>query len=200
MPLYLVRHGQTDWNRQKRFQSRTDVPLNETGLGQARAMREEFAKRGLEFSLARCSPLGRAQITAQIILEGSATELVVEPLFIELEFGGFEGEFEADLKERYGADFDIWRESQYTLTPPAGGENIIDGAERVRPALEKIIPSAVDGNVLLVAHQAVNMAIKVAISGKTDVASAATYRQNNDEIDVWDVVHKVRIEQFKLAE
>ncbi len=199
MPLYLVRHGQTDWNKQKRFQSRTDVPLNETGLAQARAMHAEFTRRGLEFTVARCSPLGRAQTTAQIILEGSPTELIVEPLFIELEFGGFEGEYEVDLKQRYGADFDAWRESQYTLTPPAGGENIIDGAERVRPALEKIMPAAQTGNVLLVAHQAVNMALKVAISGKTDIQSAATYRQNNDEIDVWDVVRKARLEQFKIT-
>lgn len=198
MPLYLVRHGQTDWNKQKRFQSRTDVPLNETGLAQARAMHNEFKLRGLVFAEARCSPLGRAQKTAQIILEGSTTELIIEPLFIELEFGGFEGEFEADLKARYTEDYDKWRESQYTLTPPAGGENIISGAKRVCPALEQLIPAAQTGNVLLVAHQAVNMAIKVAISGKTDVQSAASYRQNNDEIDVWDVVHKTRIEQFKI--
>lgn len=199
MPLYLVRHGQTDWNKQKRFQSRTDVPLNDTGLAQARAMRAEFSRRGLEFSLARCSPLGRAKQTAQIILEGKATELVVEPLFIELEFGGFEGEYEADLKERYGEAFEQWRESQYTLTPPAGGENIIDGAKRVIPGLEKILPEAKVGNVLLVAHQAVNMAIKVAISGKTDIQSAASYRQNNDEIDVWDIVANTRLEQFKVT-
>ena len=199
MPLYLVRHGETDWNKAKRFQSRTDVPLNETGLAQARAMHAEFERRGLEFSLARCSPLSRAYKTAQIILEGSSTELVVEPLFIELEFGGFEGEYEAELKQRFGEEYDKWRESQYTLTPPAGGENIIEGALRVRPALDKIIPQAQTGNVLLVAHQAVNMAIKVAISGKADLDSAATYRQNNDEIDVWDVVANTRLEQFTVC-
>lgn len=199
MPLYLVRHGQTDWNKQKRFQSRTDVPLNDTGLAQARAMRAEFSRRGLEFSLARCSPLGRAKKTAQIILEGKATELVVEPLFIELKFGGFEGEYETDLIKRFGEEFHKWRESQYTLSPPGGGENIIDGAKRVIPGLEKILPEAKVGNVLLVAHQAVNMAIKVAISGKTDIQSAASYRQNNDEIDVWDIVANTRLEQFKVT-
>jgi probable phosphoglycerate mutase len=198
MALYLVRHGETDYNREKRFQSRIDVPLNATGLMQAKAVRNEFARRGVQFDLARCSPLSRAVHTARIILEDTPVDLVIEPLFIELDFGGFDGKLESELREEYGARFDAWRESQYTTTSPAGGEDIISGAVRVQPALDKLLLPATQGNVLVVAHQAVNMAMKVAISGKQDVKSAATFRQQNHEVDVWDMAAGARVEQFAV--
>jgi len=199
MPLYLVRHGQTDWNKEKRFQSRTDIPLNATGLAQATAVRDELRQRGVEFSAARTTPLGRAQKTAEIILEGTGLSATVEPDFIELEFGGFEGRLEAELREEFGERFTAWRRSEYTEVPPAGGESIISGAERVRSALFALKPLAAKGNVLIVAHQAVNMAMKVALSGRSDIPTAATYRQNNDEVDVWDMDRGERIEVFKVA-
>ena len=149
MALYLVRHGETDYNREKRFQSRTDVPL----------------KRGGN-------------------LCGSHS--------------GFAGRLESELREEYGARFDAWRESQYTTAPPGGGEDIISGAVRVQPALDKLLLPATQGDVLVVAHQAVNMAMKVAISGKQDVKSAATFRQKNQEVDVWDMAAGARVEQFAV--
>lgn len=198
MALYLVRHGETDWNREKRFQSRNDVPLNATGLAQAAAIRDELRRRGVEFDLARCSPMGRAVQTAQIILEGTGVELVVEPLFIELDFGKFDGRLESELRQEYGSRFDAWRDSQYTTPPPAGGEDIVSAAVRVQPALDKLLLPATQGDVLVVAHQAVNMAMKVAISGKQDVKSAALFRQQNYEVDVWDMAAGARVEQFAV--
>lgn len=200
MPLYLVRHGETDWNREKRFQSRTDVPLNERGLAQAAAIRDELHRRGVAFTVARSSPLGRARRTAEIILAGSGVEAVVEEAFIELEFGGFEGRLESELLMEFGERYSAWRESEYTCAPPAGGESIISGAERVRVALLALRPAAVAGDVLIVAHQAVNMAMKVALTGRTDVATAATYRQNNDEVDVWDMESATRLTVFRVEE
>jgi broad specificity phosphatase PhoE len=69
----------------------------------------------------------------------------------------------------------------------------------VRPALEALAPQAIAGEVLIVAHQAVNMAMKVAISGKTDVASAASFRQHNDQVDVWDMARRERLESFRVS-
>lgn len=197
MPLYLVRHGETDWNREKRFQSITDVPLNANGLAQARALRAELARRGVAFSTARCSPLSRAIDTARIVLEGTATPLVIEPAFIEVSLGSFEGVLEADLRERMGVDYARWRAMEYTVAAP-GGESIIDGSKRVREALFALREDSMRGNVLIVAHQAVNMAMKVALSGRTDVASAAVFRQNNDEVDVWDMEQGARLEVFRI--
>jgi broad specificity phosphatase PhoE len=112
--------------------------------------------------------------------------------------GDFEGQYEADLAQTHGAEYQAWRESQYIIAPPHG-ESIVTGAERVRPALEPLRPLARTGNVLIVAHQAINMAIKVALSGKTDVASAATFRQHNDIVDIWDMDRGVSLEMFKVT-
>jgi phosphoserine phosphatase len=185
--LYLVRHGETDWNKLKRFQSRSEVPLNARGEAQAALIRDELRRRGVEFLHAYCSPMGRAQRTAEIILAGTPTPLTVEPGLIELEFGGFEGRLESELRAELGAEYDRWRDSHYTLTPPYGGEDILSGAERVRPALERLRPQALVQDVLAVAHQAVFMALKVAITGRTDVASAQSFKQNNDEVEAWDL-------------
>jgi phosphoserine phosphatase len=198
MPLYLVRHGETDWNREKRFQSYTDVPLNPTGLAQAWSLHGELKKRGVSFAAARCSPLSRAVDTARIVLDGSDTELVVEPSFIELSLGEFEGELEENLRARMGAAYDQWRATQYTVAPP-GGESIVGGSERVRAALFGLRELARGGNVLIVAHQAVNMAMKVALSGNTDISSAARFRQNNDEVDVWDMDRGAMLERFRIT-
>lgn len=198
MPLYFVRHGQTDWNKAGRFQSTTDVPLNATGLAQARAIREELALRGVRFAQARCSPLSRAVDTARIILEGSGTELLVEPRFLEVSFGDWEGRSEADLAAEFGETYRNWRESNYTLTPP-GGQSIITEAPRVQPAVEELLAAASIGDALVVAHQAVMMAMKVVLTGRTDVDSARDFRQNNDEVDIWDASRRERVDMFKVG-
>ena len=197
MALYLVRHGQTDWNREKRFQSTTDVPLNETGLAQAWLIREQLLKRGVVFTLARSSPLSRAVDTARIILEGTDTPFVPEPGLMEVSLGDFEGRLEDDLRLELGPAYDVWRDTQYTMAPP-GGESIIEGARRVAQYLEPLREAATGGHILIVAHQAINMAIKVALSGRSDVASAATFRQDNNEVDVWDMESGTRIEMWKV--
>jgi len=199
MPLYLVRHGETDWNREKRFQSRTDVPLNPLGIAQARAIRDELRRRGVAFTAARCSPLSRARRTARIILNGSGLEVQDEPAFIEVDFGGFEGQLETDLRREYGELFAQWRASEYTQTGPAGGESIITAARRVRAPLQALRPAAAASNVLIVAHQAINMAMKVALSGRSDIRSAAGFRQQNHEVDVWDMERGERLEVFAVA-
>lgn len=197
--LYLVRHGETDWNKLKRFQSRTEVPLNARGEAQAAAIRAELQARDVEFIQAYCSPMGRARRTAEIILAGTTAPLAVEDELIELEFGGFEGRLESELREELGPEFDRWRDSHYTLAPPYGGEDIISGAERVRPALERIRPQALMQDVLAVAHQAVFMALKVAITGRTDVASARAFKQNNDEVEAWDLARQECYLRFTAA-
>lgn len=193
----MVRHGQTNWNAEKRFQSTSDVPLNEVGLAQARAIRAELQRRGVHFLAAYSSPLGRAVESAKIILEDSGLSALVEPALLELSFGDWEGRLESELASEYGERFQRWRESHYTLAPP-GGEDLTDGAFRLRDFIGRIIHEAVEGDVLIVAHQAIMMALKVALSGQVDVASAFTFKQNNDEVDVWDLGGGQRIEMWHV--
>ena len=68
MIIYLMRHGQTDWNIRHLFQGRTDIPLNENGRYVAELTRDGL--KDVKFDVAFCSPLCRAKETAQIVLEG----------------------------------------------------------------------------------------------------------------------------------
>jgi broad specificity phosphatase PhoE len=87
--LLLVRHGETEWNRTRRFQGHADPPLNETGRGQARALAAELAGERLEFVYA--SDLARARETAEIIAAPHGVPVVAEPDLREIDVGSWMG-------------------------------------------------------------------------------------------------------------
>ncbi len=89
MKLWLVRHGQTDLNKAKRMQGRTDAPLNETGIGQAAAAAGKVS--GISFDAVYSSPLIRAVKTASIISGVPAEEIRIDERLIETDFGKYEG-------------------------------------------------------------------------------------------------------------
>ena len=197
MALYFVRHGETDWNREKRFQSITDVPLNARGLAQAQCCAAELGRRGVEIAELRCSPLQRAVATARIIGDALGVQAVVDPRITEMTFGEWEGQHESELAARFGEEFRDWRESHYTTAPP-GGDCLKDVAGRVTSALADISEAAISGNAMIVAHQAIMMAMKAALTGDYSVESAFSYKQNNDEVDVWDIAARKQVEFFRF--
>ena len=75
MKVYLMRHGETDYNKKGLIQGTLDIPLNEFGLELAEKTKEGFEKEGLTFDYCYCSPLIRARQTAEIILRGTDTPL-----------------------------------------------------------------------------------------------------------------------------
>src|SRR5690606_40156857 len=87
--ICLIRHGETDWNAQRRIQGRTDIPLNEKGIQQARECRD-FLKNS-EWDVIITSPLKRAKQTAEIINEALNIDLIEMDDFIEKSFGDVEG-------------------------------------------------------------------------------------------------------------
>ncbi len=90
MKLYLVRHGQTDWNLHQRVQGETNVPLNKTGLMQARDLRRQT--QSLDFELCYASPLLRAAQTALTIVDGRS-EIIYDSRLKERSFGRLEGTY-----------------------------------------------------------------------------------------------------------
>lgn len=89
MILYMLRHGETDWNKEHKLQGSVDIPLNEKGRHVAR-----LTKVGLEnvkFDVAFTSPLLRARETAEIILSGSNVEIIIDDRIREVGFGAYEG-------------------------------------------------------------------------------------------------------------
>lgn len=90
MKLYMIRHGQTDWNRIHRLQGRTDIPLNKWGRQVAELTREGLKE--IPFDLAFTSPLSRARETAELVLEGREIPIFNDDRLLEVNFGKYEGE------------------------------------------------------------------------------------------------------------
>ena len=88
MKIYVTRHGQTDYNKTRKMQGRTDVPLNETGIAQAKARRESLGD--IKFDAVYASPLIRAVQTAEIIGNVSRDEIITDERIIEADFGKYE--------------------------------------------------------------------------------------------------------------
>ena len=89
MKLYLIRHGETDYNKQKRNQGRIDIPLNE--YGRELAVKTKAGLADIPFSLCLSSPLVRARETAELILEGRPVPIFTDRRIIEMAFGVWEG-------------------------------------------------------------------------------------------------------------
>ncbi|QBI55325.1 histidine phosphatase family protein [Streptomonospora litoralis] len=139
------RHGQTEWNAEKRFQGQTDIALNERGLAQARRAAPLLAR--LRPDAVVSSDLSRAATTAQVL--GSETGLAVTlDKGLRERFGGeWEGLTTAEIRER-------WPEEDARMEPP-GGEDISAVGERVQDAIERglaLVPE--DGLLVVVGHGA----------------------------------------------
>jgi broad specificity phosphatase PhoE len=160
--IYLVRHGQTAWNKEEIFRGRTDVPLDETGLKQAELAAEYF--KGMKIHGIFSSPLARAWMTAQKI--GQPLSLNVQPLegIIDLSYGKWEGhplqEIERTDSERYRQ----WREEPHRVRLP-GGESLDEARIRSMAALEGVIQKHPDKTLVLVSHRVINKVLICGILG-----------------------------------
>ena len=151
MLLYLVRHGETDWNRMHRIQGSTDIPLNDTGRAQAAATGRLLARR--EWDAVLSSPLSRAFETASIIAaELGLPSPTAVPAIVERGYGEAEGMTDRDLDARFPGD-----------TPVPGREPREHVAARAVPALVGIAEQHPDQAVIVVAHGGVIRAVLQAI-------------------------------------
>ncbi len=155
MKLYFVRHGQTDYNKEDRWQGSSDIELNETGIQQAKELSESLKNE--KFDLIVASPLKRAKETAEIINKTLKTEIVYEEGLKEQFYGDWEGIYNKDLEKKYNTDLDGLR-----LMTPDNGEKFEDLIKRVK----KVITKYRDKKVLFVAHGHVYFAILCYTQGK----------------------------------
>lgn len=147
--LFLVRHGETDWNAAKRYLGQTDLPLNVTGRRQV----EHLAQELREVNFLRCytSDLIRARQTASTILQDHSTDLIIEPALREASFGNWEGLTYAEVCNKYPLEATSWIDSE-GLIAPGGGESLEDLKERLTNWLEDLYAEDSEGNILVVTH------------------------------------------------
>lgn len=137
MKLYIVRHGETDWNIVKRLQGATDIPLNENGETLAKATCEGM--KDISFDIIFTSPLKRAYRTAELIRGERKIEIVVDDRIREICFGDYEGL--VSKSEGYSIpdpDFKFFFTKTECYKTPPNGEPIASLLERTKEFLDEL--------------------------------------------------------------
>lgn len=164
MEVYLIRHGETEWNKQRRLQGRTDIPLNDAGLAAARKAARNIS--ALDFSLVLHSPLIRAKKTAEILRGERSCPIRKEEFLREISFGIGEGvhlhEDREEEKELKAALIRFFQDPGNYI-PLEGGESIPALKKRVKSFIEEVLlpleEEYREQRILIVAHGAVLRAV-----------------------------------------
>lgn len=196
----LVRHGETDWNREKRFQGQIDVPLNENGRSQSQQA-AEFLK-AIPIHHAVTSPMLRPKETAEIILQHHPkVPLELEANLKEISHGLWEGKLEADIEAGYPGTLQQWQRSPETVQMP-DGENLQQVWDRAIAAWDSIVQTAASrpepGTTLVVAHDAVNKAILCYVLG-LGAEHFWNFKQGNGAVSVIDYAESSDIKPVLMA-
>ncbi len=161
--LYIIRHGQTDWNLRRKLQGQTDIPLNEEGRREAKLERERIADLPLDICFS--SPLVRARQTAEILLEGRNIPILFDDRLKEMNFGLYEGlENSFDIPDcpinvffHHPEQYDV----QLDDTSRKGAETMAALFDRTGSFLQEVIAPRLEKgeNILIVGHGAMNSSI-----------------------------------------
>lgn len=170
MKILVVRHGETDWNNNNLVLGRNDVALNETGIGQAQKLRDNFPS---EIDRVFASPLKRAATTASIACEGKDLDIQYDDRLIEMDFGSFEGVDRGDPTYNN-------KKKEYFIKYPEG-ESYLRVAQRVYNFLDEVIEKYSDENIMLVTHNGICRVINSYFNGLSN-EEFSKYGVNNCEV------------------
>ncbi len=182
MRLFLVRHGETCWNKDEIFRGRIDVKLNEHGLEQARLT--AAALRDLAFSAIYASPLRRAAETARLIAEPHGLPVIIEPGLTDLDYGSWQGLSHEQVQEQQPEVYRQWVDNPQ-LVHFQGGEGLADVRSRVLEVYRLLAERHHDQNVVTVSHRVANKVLLCALLG-LDNSHFWRLRQDTCAINVID--------------
>jgi probable phosphoglycerate mutase len=162
--LYIMRHGQTDWNVRKKIQGRTDIPLNEAGRAMAVAAGKEYAD--INFDVCYSSPLVRARETAELVLAGRDVPIITDDRLMEMCFGIYEG-YEKPFENPDCPVSVIFKAPENYTTPFEGAESFEELYARTGAFIREVVnPGLEEGkDILIVGHGAMNLSIICQIKG-----------------------------------
>lgn len=180
MKLYLVRHGETDWNLESKIQGQTDTYINDNGRKQAQELAERVLKELGTIKRIYSSKQKRALETAQIIGRSISVTPVVQQGLEEICLGEWEGYTWKQVKELFPGEYRIWHQNRRYQVPP-GGESYQQLLDRLLPALDDIMKKE-GQDVLIVTHSAVIMTLMSYIYDTPFEDMAQNYRTGNATI------------------
>lgn len=162
--ILLVRHGETDWNREEIFRGTYDVPLNDNGREQARLL--GIALRSEKINVAYTSPLSRAVETSKIVLGPYGIEATMHEGFLDFNYGDWTGLKEPDVASRWPNELTMWKSHPHTIRIP-GGDTLKEVFDRAFNAMERLAREHEDETVALFAHRVVNKLLIIGSLGLT---------------------------------
>ena len=168
MNIYIMRHGETDWNKARRIQGNTDIPLNENGIELAKFTAQGLHRDGIVFDRAFSSPLSRAVQTAEIICKESHIPVVTDPRITEFAFGQAEGVSVTELTEN-----PAYKNLGYCFTKPSlyramnGAESFEEMFARTADFMEHVLKplELTSRNVLVSCHGGTARALLMNVNG-----------------------------------
>ncbi len=166
MEIYFIRHGETIWNLEKKFQGLLDSPLTEKGINQAKLLGKKL--ENINFDKFYSSPLKRANDTANYIKGKREQEIEIFKDFIEMSFGNIEGEKIEEFEKIYSEELNYFYKEPLKYNPKDfNGESFLEVRDRVTKGLKKFIE--INKNyerVLVVSHGATLKVLLHYISGE----------------------------------
>lgn len=173
MRLFVIRHGQTNWNLEGKMQGSTNIPLNETGIKQAEGARKTV--NNLDIDLIICSTLDRAKQTAEIVNKDTNAPIIYDERIMERNYGEFEGESSKGINFREYLNY-------YDNKEIKGGETIQEFCKRVFGFLEEIEQRYKNKTILLSTHGCVSRAIECYYNGIPEDGDTTKFMLNNCEV------------------
>ena len=161
--IILVRHGETTWNIEGRYQGQEDTPLSERGLKQGHLLAEGL--RNIPIDLAISSPLKRSYQTCKFCADLHNLPVATDERLLEINHGSWEGVLAGDIQKQYPVEFAQWHSEPEKVVMPGGGESLEDVRKRVRAAFDEYVVKYPHKTLLVAAHDAVNKAIICDILG-----------------------------------
>lgn len=178
--VFLVRHGEVEWNRKNAYIGSTDLPLNTNGERQAQMLADHLS--GEKITAVYSSDLSRSRRTAELVAERFGLQVQIMPKLREVDYGEWEGVGLSNIAGRYPDLYEAWQNDPSNQRIP-GGETFAELRDRAFPAFNDIAQRHKDENAVVVAHKSTNRVILCCILGM-DVNRYKSIAQGNAALNV----------------
>lgn len=157
--IFIIRHGETAWNRGQIFRGTYDIPLNENGKQQARLAAQSL--KNIKIHAAYTSPLSRAKESAEIVTDSHAISPVVHNGFIDMNYGEWTGKEDSEVAKLWPDDHAAWTANPHTVRPP-GGTTLNEILNNSFTAMEKLAKKHDGETIAIFSHRVVNKVLIIA--------------------------------------
>lgn len=179
MKLFLIRHGQTDWNIKGKIQGSCDIELNNTGIMQAEELSNKIIENKCKFSKIYSSSQIRAIKTAEILSTATDIEYISAEGLEEIDLGEWEGLSWTEVKEKYPTEYNEWYIKRRYTKPPKG-ESYQEMINRVLSTIRKIVNENCE-DIAIVTHSAVIMCLQCCLTN-TNFEEMTKFKTDNTSI------------------